>query len=62
MVLGALVVDHGGHFGIQLIHLGEMGLAIGAVALDLLNALPVYADPLGKQLWKSVFSRLGKAA
>lgn len=31
MVLGALVVDHGGQFGIQLIHLGEMGLAIGAV-------------------------------
>ena len=30
-ILGALVIDHGGHFGIQLIHLGEMGLAVGAV-------------------------------
>jgi hypothetical protein len=30
-VLGALVVDHGSRVGLQLIHLGEMGLAIGAV-------------------------------
>jgi hypothetical protein len=30
-ILGGLLIDHGGHFGLQLIHLGEMGLAVGAV-------------------------------
>lgn len=30
-ILGAVVIDHGAHFGLQLIHLGEMGLAVGAV-------------------------------
>ncbi|HWC35124.1 MAG TPA: hypothetical protein VG650_09885 [Mycobacteriales bacterium] len=30
-VLGALLIDHGAHLGLQLIHLGEMGLAVGAV-------------------------------
>jgi hypothetical protein len=30
-VLGALVVDHGARVGPQLIHLGEMGLAVGAI-------------------------------
>jgi len=30
-VLGALVIDHGDRVGLQLIHLGEMGLALGAV-------------------------------
>ncbi|HVS67806.1 MAG TPA: hypothetical protein VHE56_04595 [Mycobacteriales bacterium] len=29
--LGALVIDHGARVGLQLIHLGEMGLAVGAV-------------------------------
>lgn len=29
--LGALVIDHGTRVGLQLIHLGEMGLAVGAV-------------------------------
>lgn len=30
-VLGALIIDHGSRVGLQLIHLGEMGLAVGAV-------------------------------
>src|SRR5690242_10937309 len=30
-ILGALVIDHGERVGLQLIHLGEMGLAVGAV-------------------------------
>lgn len=30
-------------------------MAIGAVALHLLNCLPWYADPLAKRLWKRVF-------
>jgi hypothetical protein len=30
--------------------------AVGAVALHLLNLLPWYADPLGKRLWKRIFS------
>jgi hypothetical protein len=30
-VLGALVIDHGSRVGLQLIHFGEMGLAVGAV-------------------------------
>lgn len=31
IILGAIVIEHGARFGIQLVHLGEMGLAIGAV-------------------------------
>jgi hypothetical protein len=30
-VLGGLVIDHGDQFGLQLVHMGEMGLAVGAV-------------------------------
>lgn len=30
-------------------------LVIAAVALHLLNALPAYADPLGKRLWSKIF-------
>ena len=35
-------------------------VTIGAVALHLLNMLPVYADPLAKQLWKTIFGALGR--
>lgn len=31
-------------------------VAIGAVSLHLANLLPWYADPLGKRLWKKIFS------
>ena len=31
-------------------------LAISTVALHLLNILPWYIDPLGKRVWKTMFS------